>query len=202
LESRPASRRGRSKEARVRPVPALLLALASVLALAGEETAPPPIPGSLAEVLETEFPGLALAETLHFDPSLRESLDPPPARLAELGRGRGDLDGDGREDWALLLTGAAEHLVAILLDRGEEAWQVHLLLRRKGPLPAGGDLWLRVLPGDALALPLSEEDPGGEKAKGPRLLHELVEMGSGGSVWITYWDRGRPITRPRPAPGE
>jgi hypothetical protein len=180
----------------------LLVALAGALALAGEAPPPPPLPETLLRVIETELPGLAPAGAEYFDPALVDRLDPPPAGPAELGRGRGDLDGDGREDWALLLTGAAEHLMVVFLDRGEEAWQVHVLSRTREALPAGGDTWLRVLPGDSLGDLLDPRASGEGRERSARVLHDLIEMGSGGKVWITHWDRGRPVTLPRPAPGE
>jgi hypothetical protein len=145
---------------------------------AGPETDPSAaaLPGTALEVLGTEFPELALAGASHFDAALLETLDPRPARLEELGRAWGDLDGDGSEDWALLLTGPEEHLVVVLLGRGQEAWQVHVLSRRRGPLPAAGSTWLRIRPGEGSAAP------------------DLLEMGSGGRTSTTTWDRGRPVT--------
>ena len=142
------------------------------------------LPETVLDVLQTEFPELGPAGAGHFDPALLETLDSRPASLEELGRARGDLDGDGSEDWALLLTGPEEHLVVVLLGRGEEAWQVHVLSRRRGPLPAAGSTWLRIRPGEGSA--------------GPGLL----EMGSAGRSSTTTWDRGRPVTHTRESEGD
>jgi hypothetical protein len=183
-----------------RPAAASLVLLASLAlsaagAPAGEAgAAPAPLPASLLEVLGAELPGLSPAGAHNFDEELLERLSPAPANLEELARARGDFDGDGNADWVLLLTGSQEHLVAIVFDRGSDAWLVHPLARWKGPLPARGRRYVRALTAEDLATREASRD--GEGRSRPRPLTDIVEIGSGGMSTVTFFVDGRPITLP------